>query len=228
MPKTFEYWAGWMRRLPFRIAVFAIFAAGAVMIARPAPAQNLVVNPGFEDSIDTMTSPGWTLGQTFGYTSFENNANDAHTGNWSATFGDTQNVTLSQTIDTVPGTTYLVTFYLADNNTGAGGKSFLATFDGQTVLSLTNSTATGYLFYSADIVATSSQSTLSFTAENPPGQFNLDDISVEVDGAPAPAPGTGAFSPIAGAAMLGLFRRVRKKPGLLSSQTLARVRKRVA
>ena len=211
MPITFGYLPRWTRRLPLRIAVIALLAVGAAMIARPAPAQNLVVNPGFEDSTDSMTSPGWTLGQTFGYTSFENNSGDAHTGAWSATFGDTQNVTLSQTITTVPGTTYLVSFYLADNNTGAGGKSFLATFGSQTVLSLTNSTATGYLFYSADIVATSSQSTLSFTAENPPGQFNLDDISVEVEGAPAPMPGTGAASLIAGAAMLAGFMRKRRR-----------------
>lgn len=201
-----------MRRLPLRMTVMAVLAAGAAMIARPAAAQNLVVNPGFEDSIDSMTSPGWTLGPTFGYTYFENNGGDAHTGTWSATFGDTQNVTLSQTIATVPDTTYLVTFYLNDNNTGSGGKSFLATFDGQTVLSLTNTTTTGYTFYSAEIVASGSQSVLSFTAENPPGQFNLDDVSVEVEGAPAPIPGTGAFSLIAGAAMLARFRRTRRKP----------------
>ncbi|HEX4366858.1 MAG TPA: DUF642 domain-containing protein [Rhodopila sp.] len=192
------------------MAIIMVLAMGAAMIARPAPAQNLVINPGFEDSTDGMTSPGWTLGPTFGFTSFENNAGDAHTGNWSITFGDTQNVTLSQDIATVPGTTYLVTFYLTDNNTGAGGKSFLATLDGQTVLSLTNSTATGYQFYSANIVATSTQSTLSFTAENPPGQFNLDDVSVEVEGAPAPVPGTGIVSVLAGVAMLVGTRRMRR------------------
>ena len=208
MSKTFGHGRS---RFAVCVAAAATLASTAILTSPAALAQNLVINPGFEDSTDAMTSAGWTLGQTFGYTSFENNPGDAHTGNWSATFGDTQPVSLSQTIATVPRTTYLVSFYLADNNTGAGGKNFLATFDGQTVLSLTNSDATGYVLYSADIVASSSQSVLSFTAENPPGQFNLDDISVEVEGAPAPTPGTGAASLIAAAAMLGGMRRKRAK-----------------
>jgi hypothetical protein len=215
--KTFRTLAGMMGHLPLRIAAIAIFA-GAAMSAQPVQAQNLVQDPGFEDSTDGATSPGWTLGMSGeGFTDFANNSDTARTGNWSATFGDASQQdatidTLSQTIATVPQTTYLVSFYLADASPG-DGKTFLATFDGQTVLSLTSTDMAGYVFYSASIVATSSDATLAFNGTNPPAQFYLDDISVEAQGAPAPVPGTGGLSLIAGAAMLAGagWRRMRRK-----------------
>jgi hypothetical protein len=203
-------------RIPPRIAGIAIFVTGAAISAQPVRAQNLVQDPGFEESTDSTTSPGWTLGMSGeGYTYFANNSDTAHTGNWSATFGDASQQdatidTLSQTITTVPQTTYLVSFYLADASPG-GGKTFMATFDGQTVLSLTSTDTAGYVFYSASIAATSSEATLAFSGTNPPAQFYLDDISVEAQGAPAPVPGTGGLSLIAGAAMLAGVRWQRKR-----------------
>jgi hypothetical protein len=205
-----------------RNAAVAVLVACAAVTTQPARAQNLVLNPGFEDSIGSATSPGWTLGMSGEpYTYFDQNGGSARTGLWSATFGDATQQdgtidTLSQVITTVPQTTYLVSFYLADASPG-GGKNFTATFDGQTVLSLTATESAGYTFYSADIVATSSQSTLAFSGFNPPAQFYLDDISVEAEGAPAPVPGTGGLSLIAGAAMLAgaHWRRMRGKTAWL-------------
>ena len=171
--KNFRILAGMIGRILPRIAAIAIFVAGATMSAQPVQAQNLVQNPGFEDSSDSTTSPGRTLGMSGeGYTYFANNSDTAHTGNWSATFGDASQQdatidTLSQTIATVRQATYLVSFYLADASPG-GGKTFLATFDGQTVLSLTSTDTAGSVFYSASIVSTSSESALAFSGTNPP------------------------------------------------------------
>jgi hypothetical protein len=206
-----------MRHPPLGTATIAIIVAGAVIPAQSAQAQNLVQNPGFEDSTSDTTSPGWKLDMSRErFTGFANNSVFAHTGTWSANFGDlTQQDatidTLSQVIPTVPMTTYLIIFFLSDYGTGSD-KSFVATFDGQTVLSLTSQDTSPYTFYSASVVATSSEATLAFAGQNPSSQFFLDDVSVEP--APAPVPGAGGLSLIVGAVMLAgsRLRRMRRKP----------------
>lgn len=59
--------------------------------------------------------------------------------------------------------------------------------------------------------ATSTSTVLAFAAEQDPGYFYLDDVSVVA--APAPAVGGGALS--AGMVLAGLgFRRLRRRPAL--------------
>jgi hypothetical protein len=208
-----------------------IARACAVLLALSAcagssHAQNLVQNPGFEDSTSPTTSPGWTV--TAGNdTTFDNGGSEAqgihpdepptegngnaHTGVWDVQFGATSASeatagTLSQTIATVPGTTYLVTFFLM--NTDGPHNTFLATFGGQTVLSLTDANAFGYTQYSANITATSGSSVLAFSAEQDPGFYYLDDVSVEAG--PAPVMGGGLVS--FGVLLAGFdTRRARRK-----------------
>jgi hypothetical protein len=205
-------------------ATIAFFVASAVIPAQSVQAQNLVQNPGFEDSTSDTDSPGWLLGVAGeGSTSFANNSDIAHTGAWSVTFGsgDSQSPidTLSQIFATVPMTTYLVGFYLfdagitsfADNGTGSD-KSFEVKFGGETILSLTSTVPGAYNYYSASFLANSSEATLEFTGRSSPfSRYSLDDISVEA--APAPVPGAGGLSLIAGAAMLAgaRVRRMRRR-----------------
>jgi hypothetical protein len=101
---------------------------------------------------------------------------------------------------------YLVTFFLM--NTDGPHNTFLATFGGQTVLSLTDSSAFGYTQYSYQVKATSGSSVLAFNAEQDPGFFYLDDVSVE----PAPAPVTGGGLVSFGVLLAGFgIRRARRQ-----------------
>jgi hypothetical protein len=188
-------------------ACVVLFALSA--FAGSSHAQNLVQNPGFEDSTSPTSSPGWTLVAGHG-TVFDNGAQEegaaihpdegpppgnAHTGVWDVQFGatnpdDATAGTLSQAITTTPGSTYLVTFFLM--NTDGPHNTFLATFGGQTVLSLNDAAAFQYTEYSLQLKATSTSSVLAFSAEQDPGFFYLDDVSVEA--APAPVIGGGLTS----------------------------------
>jgi hypothetical protein len=186
----------------------------AAFPAARAQAQNLVQNPGFEQSVDANTSPGWTANTTCcgeNNTIFLDKPSYAHSGDWSAQFSETtlsdaMAGALSQVIATRPMTAYTVSFFLS--NSEGPENSFTATFGGQTVLSLTNSPLFGFTEYSATIVATSTSSTLSFVGEQAPGYFELDDVSV-TQAAPAPVTGGGVLS-FAAAAGLMVLRRLRR------------------
>jgi hypothetical protein len=208
-------------------ACAVLFALSA--FAGSSSAQNLVQNPGFEDSTDSTDSPGWTLTAGHG-TIFDSGQGqeegaaihtdeqppsgnpNAHMGLWDVQFGatnpdDATAGTLSQSITTTVGSTYLVTFFLMNND--GPHNTFLATFGGQTVLSLTDSSAFGYTQYSAQIKATSNSSVLAFSAEQDPGFFYLDDVLVE----PAPAPVTGGGLVSLGVLLAGFcVRRAQRRP----------------
>jgi hypothetical protein len=200
------------------LAVAVLFAASLVS-AHHARAQNLVQNPGFEDTLSetgsATTTPGWTTGGGGGtaFSTSQANPDDPgpNSGIWYAEFQSTSanqagTSTLSQTITTVKNTDYVVTFFLANN--GGPHDSFLATFGGQTVLSLTDSEAFGYTRYTATIKATSTSMVLAFTGEQDPSVFGLDDVSVEAG--PAPVTGGGIGSIIVVIAGLSLHRMRRK------------------
>ena len=196
-----------------KLGLAATFASLAV--AGPAAAQNLVQDPGFEDTVApnggsrATSSPGWMLNSdTFTYFATTGSGFTPNSGNWIIVFGDESPQTaatavLSQVIPTVPGQQYAVSFFLA--NLGNPTDQFTATFGNQTLLSLSNAQPFPYTQYLATVVASSTQTTLSFVGEQVPSYFELDDISV-VAAAPAPTPGAGALSFIAGLGGLLLYR----------------------
>ena len=122
----------------FGLALAAILACA---LGRPALAQNLVQDPGFESTpTGGATSPDWSLDTSSG-TTYVNGEGTANSGVWAVEFAATgaaaaSQGTLSQTITTAPSTYYTVSFFLA--NEGGPHNTFLATFGGQTVLSLTD------------------------------------------------------------------------------------------
>jgi hypothetical protein len=195
------------------VGLAAAFAACAMAVPR-AQAQNLVLNPGFEETSTDggNTSPDWTLTAS-GDTTYVNGASTAHSGDWAVEFAATDATTasqgtLSQAVTTVPSTYYTVTFFLA--NEGGPHNTFLATFGGQTVLSLTDADAFGYTQYTATIKATSDSSVLAFAAQQDPADFLLDDVSVEAG--PLPLAGGGLMS--FGVAAAGFAaRRIRASGG---------------
>ena len=199
-----------------RLSAFGLVLAAllACTSGRPALAQNLVQDPGFESTPNngSNTSPGWTLDPTSD-TTYLNGETTANSGIWAVDFAATgaaaaSQGTLSQAITTVPSTYYTVTFFLA--NEGGPHNTFLATFGGQTVLSLTDANAFGYRQFTATVRATSASSVLAFTAEQDPSDFLLDDVSVEAG--PLPLPGGGLVS--FGVALAGYaVRRIRTRAG---------------
>jgi hypothetical protein len=186
--------AGFFGRALRTVAPAAAILACA--LAHPASAQNLVQNPGFESTPDggANTSPDWTLDASSD-TTYVSGEGTAHSGIWAVEFaatdaaGATQG-TLSQAITTAPSTYYTVSFFLA--NEGGPHNTFLATFGGQTVLSLTDANAFAYTQFTATIRATSASSVLAFTAQQDPADFLLDDVSVEAG--PLPVTGGGLLS----------------------------------
>jgi hypothetical protein len=112
-----------------------------------------------------------------------------HTGSYGAFLGDTNLATLSQTIPTIPGQSYLLSFWL-DNPQGGTGQQFLVNWN-------TNSATTNQIYFVNNpgvlawknhtfvVRATDTNATLQFWAENLPDGFGLDDVSTIAVFAPA-------------------------------------------
>jgi len=105
-----------------------------------------------------------------------------YSGNYGAFLGDNQVATLSQTLATVPGQTYRLSFWL-DNPANGGTQEFLVRWNtnspsANTICSLVSPpvlTWTNLLFM---VTATGASTVLQFAVENDNGYFGLDDVSV--------------------------------------------------
>jgi len=171
---------------------------------------NLVANCGFE----TESFTGWTeIPATSG--SDLTVQNDAHSGNFAAFFGAlTPEDTISQSIPTIAGDAYSVSFFLMNQEGTPIGNQFNAMFGSTNLLSLTDSGSFGFTEFTDTVVATGSSTTLSFAAFQVPAHFILDDVSV-LPVTPVTAVPEPASLVLLGSALLvfGVTRRRRGRMG---------------
>jgi hypothetical protein len=148
--------------------------------------QSIVENGGFE----TGDFTGWTLvGSTVVYGRFgSSTVYDAvegassgydvvHSGSYGAFLGDDQLASLSQTLPTLAGRDYLLSFWL-DNMASGSVQDFLIQWNGSTIYGITNPPAFAWTNLAFIVAASSADSSLQFSAENDPSYFGLDDVSV--------------------------------------------------
>jgi subtilase family serine protease len=161
--------------------------------------QSIVQNGGFESG----DFRGWTLvGTANSGTTIYNTVADAgslsdnvvHSGIYGAFLGDNIIATLSQTLNTLPGHRYVLSFWLANPQTGLG-QQFMANWNTNSpatnqIYSLNNPPAFAYTNVSFVLTAAGTNTTLQFGAANPPDGWDLDDVTVT----PAPAAAFASFA----------------------------------
>ena len=203
------------------IAATLAFAAPAWATDVCQAGNNLINNCGFESGV----FDGWTVSGTdvpssenflYGVETVDpyptvTNGTAPSSGDFQAFFSDQAHnpITLSQTFGTKIGTTYTVSFALAQYDVNDPFdttfiNSLVASFGGATLLSLKSSPDFGYMTYSYDVLATSSMSTFQIVTSDTTGEFLVDSVSVA---APVPEPA----APLMLVAGLGLLASVARR-----------------
>ncbi len=185
------------RRIRLAVAMLGLVAG---ISGQARAGVNLVLNGGFE----TGDFSDWTLGGNGGFISI---TQDAHTGNFAASFGAVGSPTLlsqSQDLATTAGRDYEISFWL--KNQGGPTNAFTASFGGTSLISLVNQQASPYTEYRFIATATSNLTSLQFGFRQDPSFWHFDDVVVtEV----VPEPATVVSASIAGLIGLGYARRRR-------------------
>jgi hypothetical protein len=208
-----------MRRLT--IWSFALVMLGWICAgAGPAQAQaipsicdaipgNLVTNCGFDIIPDPGSFAGWTVTEASNGSALALGGN-SHSGVLAAQFGATAGIddVISQTITTVPGRSYGLTFYW-QGDPGSTSDGYFARWNGQTLVDVTDNFVDGYIQYSFTEVGTGSD-TLTFGGQDATGSYvQLDDISLVARSVVMPEP-TALLLFGAGLAGIGAVRRRRR------------------
>jgi hypothetical protein len=202
-----------IRTLPVALAALALIS--------PSRASNIVTDGGFESA--TVADYNGSIDGFWTVTHGSIGINSAATGNWSPHSGvnmvylddNTTVNTISQTLATVAGQSYTISYWVADTVPDA----LSVTFDGQSLFFGT-APVTGiiapidYKNYTFTATASTNSTVISFTGQWSTALLGsgtiLDDVTVNPTIASAPEPATLAFT-AAGLLWLSL-RRLLKTP----------------
>ena len=168
-----------------------------LLLAATNAHANLITNGGFE----TGDFTGWTQGGNTGHTGVTGGSY-AHSGSSGAFLGPIgSDGFISQTISTVAGQAYDLTFWL--HNDGGTPNDFSALVDGTSLFSLVNAGALAYAQNTVGFTATGASTTIQFNLRQDPAWWGLDDISVQSS---VPEPASLALLGL-GLAGMGIARR---------------------
>jgi hypothetical protein len=186
-----------------------------------ASANNIVVDPGFEASADGLGphpfSPAWTDVDPSGNSGVGGDSAFAHSGNNYAFLGATPNMgSLSQNLATMTGTSYTLSFWLANDMTAGlpPTNSFEVFWNGIQIFTLTNAAVFDYTqFTFGNLVATGPSTALEFRYAHDNDFFRLDDVFVGV-----PESGSSVWLTLPVFALLGVLhfkiRAAKPLPGV--------------
>ncbi len=135
-----------------------------------------ILNGGFE----TGTFTNWTQsGSYLGFAGVTTGSTYAHAGKYGAALqtGGTMGF-LSQTLTTIPGTVYTISFWLNNPRKYNVTNDFQVSWNGNVLLNETNLTAIGWTNLQLQVTATATNSTLQFGYLNNYYYFGLDDVVV--------------------------------------------------
>jgi hypothetical protein len=141
--------------------------------------QSLIRNGGFE----TGSFTNWTLAGSVFANSVSSSRVVPHSGNYAATFGQAGSLAyLSQTLSTIPGQAYLLSFWLANPRSGTPNQ-FVANWNTNatstnTILLRTNMAAFAWTNIQLVVIATDTNSVLQFALRDDPQYLGLDDINL--------------------------------------------------
>jgi flagellin-like hook-associated protein FlgL len=207
-----------VRRRVARFSALALASAGLVigqMATAPANADEILVDPGFEQSV-AGDSPGWEEADSlFGSPLCDSSCssfgiNSAHSGDWWAWFGGAEDAghtgSLSQDV-TIPAEATTLTYWYQDPGGTAPLDATLTVKMDDDVLKTYTETEEGMADYAQETVditdyADGASHTLSFSYENGPedglAAFFVDDVSIQ--GPDHTAPQTSVTGPPGGIA----------------------------
>lgn len=185
----------------------------------PAFALELVQNGGFETDVgapnglwttffagDTIPG-GWIVG---GHSvDVHNNHTPANTGAQSLDLSGQAAGSVSQSLATSPGASYVLSFYATPHSFGVYDKSFEVWWDGSLLdtVTLAYSSSFPWSHYTYNVTASAASTALQFVSLVPNGGPILDDVSVTSTAVPDQGSMVGAFASLSLFLLVGAKRR---------------------
>ncbi len=187
---------------------FVVLTLGSPAAVR----ANLVNDPSFDNY---PAPPTWTITDTNGYTKIDNDPSGGapyfppHSGTQAAYFGELQSSpgSVSQTITTVIGQSYVFSFFISSANPGNSPSSeLMAAFGDQIVLDQVNAPVSNWVQQTFDVTADATSTVLSFSGYDEPAWIGIDDVSVT---AASTIPEPASITLLCGAIAVVCFRHRR-------------------